>query len=208
MRPINLLPPEQAKAARARRGSLAVVFLVLIFIAGLAGLWFIRNQALTDATDQANDQRAENQRLQGEIAALGDAADARDLYSDRSAQMAESLAVDVDWGRLLNDLGRVLPPRTWVDSFSAGIAEPDFDAAVPTYGSVAASGTAFDYPDASSWFRTLDSSEWSAVGGAWVASLNTKVTEDFPTVSFESSASLTEASLSNRLDSRVPEISE
>lgn len=208
MRPINLLPPEQAKAARARRGSFAVVFVVLLFLAALAGLWFVRSQALVEATDLADAQRVENQRTQAEIGALSDAAAARDLYADRSAQMNEALAVDIDWGRLVNDLGRVMPARTWVGNFSAAAGQPDPDLEVPTFGSVAVSGTAFDYPDASTWFRTLDSTEWPAVGGAWVASLNSSSTGDFGTVSFQSSASLTEAALSNRMDERVPGISE
>ncbi len=208
MRPINLLPPEQAKAAKARRGSFAVVFLVILFIAALGGLWFIRNGELNDATDAVAAQRIENQRMQGEIAALGDADDARRLYADRAAQIDAALAVDIDWGRLLNDLGRVLPPRTWVTAFSVTATEPDPAVEVPTYGSMAVGGIAFDYPDASTWFRTLDSSEWPAVGGAWVASLNTTGTEDFLTVAFQSSVSLTESALSSRASTRVPEISE
>lgn len=209
MRPINLLPPEQARAAKARRGSAMVVLLFVVFLVGLAGLWFLKSQALKNAEETVNAQRATNARLENEIAALSDAESALNLYDSRSAQIRESLFVDVDWGRFMNDLGRVLPPRTWVTTLSASAIPPDPEpGATPTYGAVTFAGTAFDYPDASTWFRTLDSTEWSAVGGAWVASINQGAIGDFPIVIFASSASLTEQALSDRVTSRVTEISE
>jgi Tfp pilus assembly protein PilN len=209
MRPINLLPPEQARAARQRRGSAFVVLLFVIFLVALGGLWFLRSQALAAAVDDVDNQRAANARLENDIAALSDAAAALDLYESRSLQITESLAIDVDWGRFLNDLGRVLPPRTWVAALSAGAAPPDETVeGTPTYGSVTFTGTAFDYPDASTWFRTLDSTEWSALGGAWVASITQSEIADFSTVDFSSSASLTSQALSNRSTTRIVEISE
>lgn len=209
MRPINLLPPEQARAARQRRGSAFVVLLFVIFLVALGGLWFLRSQALSSAVDDVEAQRAANTRIENDIAALSDASAALNVYESRSAQITESLALDLDWGRLMNDLGRVLPPRTWVGSFSAASAPPDPEPGMaPTYGSVTFGGTAFDYPDASTWFRTLDSTEWSAVGGAWVASINQAAIGDFQTVTFSSSASLTEQALSSRAITRIVEISE
>lgn len=209
MRPINLLPPEQARAARQRRGSAFVVLLFVLFLVALGGLWFLRSQALAAAEDNVEDQRAANARLENDIAALSDAAAALDLYESRSSQIAESLAIDIDWGRFLNDLGRVLPPRTWVGNLAASAAPPADDAGdTPTYGSVTVTGTAFDYPDASAWFRTLDSTEWSALGGAWVSSITQAEIGDFSTVDFSSSASLTTQALSNRSTTRIVEISE
>jgi Tfp pilus assembly protein PilN len=209
MRPINLLPPEQARAAKARRGSAMVVLLFVVFLVGLAGLWFMKSQSLAAAVENVDNERAANARLENDIAALSDAADALNRYESRSVQLTESLAVDLDWGRFMNDLGRVLPPRTWVTSLSASAAPPDPAATgTPTYGSVTFGGTAFDYPDASTWFRTLDSTEWPAVGGAWVASITQAEIADFPTVVFSSSASLTEQSFSDRATTRIVEISE
>lgn len=209
MRPINLLPPEQARAARQRRGSAFVVLLFVIFLVALGGLWFLRSQAVAAAEDDVAAQRAANTRLENDIAALSDAAAALDLYESRSGQITESLAIDLDWGRFLNDLGRVLPPRTWVTTLSASVAPPDGeDVGAPTYGSVTFGGTAFDYPDASTWFRTLDSTEWSAVGGVWVASISQGQIAEFSIVEFASSASLTQSALSNRLTTRIVEIPE
>lgn len=209
MRPINLLPPEQARAAKQRRGSAFIVLLFIIFLVGIGGLWFMRSQALASAVDDVDNQRAANTRIENDIAAMSDAAAALNLYESRSAQIRESLELDLDWGRFMNDLGRVVPPRTWIDNLSASVAPPDPEpGAAPTYGSVTFSGTAFDYPDASTWFRTLDSTEWSAVGGAWVASITQGEIAGFPTVAFSSSASLTQQSLSNRVTTRIVEISE
>lgn len=206
MRPINLLPPEQAKAARARRGTVLVLFIFLAFLVGIAFLGFLRYGERTDAEEATVTQQEVNDGINREIAALSDAADARDLYALRTSQLEEALTADVDWGRLLNDLGRVLPPRTWANSMAASAVIPIDDET--SYGSITVSGVAFDYPDASTWFRTLDSTEWSAVGGAWVSSLNLGEVEGIPTVDFASSASLTDQALSNRSVTRVPEISE
>lgn len=208
MRPINLLPPEQAKAAAARRGSILIFFLAIVLLALVGAFAWLRMQALDEALAAVEDQRQTNALLDAEIAALSDADAARRLYADRSSQMTEALAVDVDWGRLINDLGRVLPPRTWLEGFSAAAAVPDPAADVPTYGSIGASGKGFDYPDASTWFRTLDSTEWGAVGGAWVANLSLSPIGETDVVSFNSSASLTELALSDRAITRVPVIQE
>lgn len=209
MRPINLLPPEQARAARQRRGSALVVLLFVFFLVALGGLWFLRSQALASAVDDVDAQRAANTRVENDIAALSDAAAALNVYESRSVQISEALTLDVDWGRLMNDLGRVLPPRTWIGTFSAASTPPVPEPGVAsTYGSVTFGGTAFDYPDASTWFRTLDSTEWSAVGGAWVASITQSAIGEFDTVAFTSSASLTEQALSSRAITRIVEISE
>ena len=197
----SLNAADQSPSSRAGQGRPAAV--------ALGGLWFLRSQALAAAVDNVDEQRAANARLENDIAALSDAAAALDLYESRSSQIAESLAIDIDWGRFLNDLGRVLPPRTWVGTLAASAAPPADDAGdTPTYGSVTVTGTAFDYPDASTWFRTLDSTEWSALGGAWVSSITQAEIGDFSTVDFSSSASLTTQALSNRSTTRIVEISE
>ena len=74
MRPINLLPPEQARAAKQRRGSAFVVLLFIIFLVALGGLWFMRSQALASSIDDVDNQRAANTRIENDIAALSDAA--------------------------------------------------------------------------------------------------------------------------------------
>jgi len=208
MRPINLLPPEQAEKAKRRRGMVLAAFMGLAFIVLLAFLTMLKMGQRDNAIDDVAAQQATNDNIQREINSLGEARQARDDYQLGERQIAGALEIDVEWGRLLNDVGRVIPDRVWLTTLSVQATEPDPDAEVPTYGAVALQGTAFDYPDASTWFRTLDSSEWAAVGGAWVTSVRRGQIGDFSTVTFSSSASITVAALSTRALDRVPEIPE
>lgn len=211
MRTINLLPPEQAAKAKRRQGLFFGLFLGLLFLVALAAITFWRLGAAADAEQAVVDQQAENQRVIGQIAALSEAEELRRRYDNTAQQIQDVLAVDVDWGSLLNDIGRVIPDRVWLEALSVTRSLPALDAEgadLAIFGSISLSGQAFDYPDASIWLKTLDSAEWDAVGGAWVPSVNLNETEGFQTVSFTSSSSLTRAALSDRAIERVPVVEE
>ena len=111
------------------------------------------------------------------------------------------------WGRLLNDLGRVIPDRVWLDSFTARAeADPENPGSL---GAVAMNGIAFDYPDAASWLRTLDSDRWLALGAGWVlATVQEQVVDGVTAVSFSSVGTLTPAALDDRLSDRIPTVPE
>lgn len=208
MRPINLLPPEQAEKAKRRRGALFGVFLAVAFLALLAFFTFLKIAQRTAAEDAVIAQQLTNDNLQRDINSLGEARQARDDYRRGEQQITAALAIDVEWGRMLNDIGRVIPDRVWLTSLSATASPPPEDEPIPSYGALAFGGSAFDYPDAATWFRTVDSVEWPAVGGGWVSSINTITAGDFLIVQFSSSASITGAALSDRALDRVPEIPE
>lgn len=211
MRPINLLPPEQAERAKRRRGLVFGLLLGVLFLVLLAAVTLFRLGQAGDAEQAVADQQAENQRLLGQIAALSEAEELRTRYDLTAEQIQAVLAVDIEWGSLLNDVGRVIPDRVWLDALSATRSVPDPDAETEetaTYGSLSMSGQAFDYPDASIWLKTLDSAEWDAVGGAWVPSVQLGEIEGVATVSFSSSSLLTGAALSDRATERVPVVEE
>ena len=107
----------------------------------------------------------------------------------------------------MNDLGRVIPDRVWLDSFSA---RAEVDPENPgSLGAVAMTGTAFDFPDAASWLRTLDSDRWPAVGAGWVlATTQEQVVEGVVAVTFSSVGTLTSAALDDRINERIPTVPE
>ncbi len=211
MRPINLLPPEQAQRAKRRRGLLFGLFLFAVFLAVLGAVTFWRLSQAADAEQAVLDQQAENQAVLAQIASLSEAQELRRIYDDTATQIQDVLAVDIDWGSLLNDIGRVIPDRVWLEGLAVTRSIPALDAegdALNVFGSISLTGQAFDYPDASIWLKTLDSAEWDAVGGAWVPSVSLGETEGIQTVSFTSSSSLTGAALSDRAIQRVPVVDE
>lgn len=207
MKAINLLPPEAAQRAAARRRRLGLVLLGLLYL-GLLAVGYLYFQGERDEVeDRLAQQEATNQALRAEIAALSPAADLERQLRDGATQIEQALATDVAWGRLLNDLGRVIPDRVWLDSFAA---RAEIDPENPlSFGTVSMNGTAFDYPDAASWLRTLDSDRWPSVGAGWV--LNTTQEELFagvPAVTFSSVGTLTAAALDQRVADRIPSVPE
>ncbi len=210
MRPINLLPPEQAERAQRRRGAFGVVFAVLLFVALLAVASVLLLGRARRAEEDLLAQQQRNQQLQRQLAELSDAEELRRAYLDGTDQVTDALAIDLAWGRFLNDVGRVIPDRVWLTTVAASAQDPEeqdeIEGSGPVYGSVTLGGVAFEYPDAATWIRTLDSTEWDAVAGAWVTTTNQGAIGGFDTVNFSSAASLTQEALGSRLDDRIPEV--
>lgn len=206
MRPINLLPSEVSEKSKARRRVAGMGLGILAFLAVLAlvTVWLL-GQA-SDAEAELEAQRDTNVRLQTEIGALDGARQLRSDYQNGVARVQLALANDVAWGRLFNDLARIINDNAWLASLTAQ-ASPPTDTEF-TFGSLAVSGTAFWYQDAASWLRVLDSSYWPAVGAGWVSSTTQTEIEEIPVINFVSAASLTSSALSTRIIDLIPEVPE
>jgi Tfp pilus assembly protein PilN len=206
MRPINLLPAEVSEKSKARRKIFGMMLGVLAFMAVLALATFWLLGLANDAEADLEAQRQENQRLQAEIGQLDSARQLRADYQSGVSRVQLALANDIAWGRLLNDLARIINDRAWLSSLSAQASTPSETDV--TFGTLSVSGTAFWYEDASSWLRVLDSSYWPAVGAGWVSSTSVSEIEEIPVVNFSSAAALTSAALSTRVVDLIPEVPE
>ena len=204
MRTINLLPPEAAQRATARRKTIGFLALGLAYIALLAlvAMWW--QGKANDAEDDLAAQLTANARIEADIASLAGVRTLRSTYDDGVARLGTALARDIAWGRLLNDLARIIPDRLWLTSLTGNLQSDDENPLL--LGQIAVSGVAFDYPDASSWLRVLDAEEWPALGGGWVSSTSRSTIGESPVVNFTSVASLLEAARSNRIEERTPEV--
>ncbi len=204
MRPINLLPPEAAQRATARRKTAGLIVLGVVYLAVLAlvALWW--QGKATDAEDDLDAQLAANARIEAEIASLSEVRALRSIYEDGVERLGAALATDIAWGRLLNDLARIIPDRLWLTSLTGTLQQIEENPFL--LGQLSVNGVAFDYPDASSWLRVLDSEEWPAVGLGWVSSTNRAEIGESPVVNFTSVASLLDAARSNRVEERTPEV--
>lgn len=200
MRPINLLPPQaRAKVAARRRLGLWVIAgaAYLVFL-GLLTVWF--QGKVGDAEDRLQAQQALVTQLQAEVAELRDLAALKEEFDAKVDVVGTVLAVDVAWGRVLNDFARLIPPRVWLGSFT-GSADPE-NPADP--GQITVTGTGFDYPDVASWLRSLDSTNFPGVAGTWVNTVSASSIGASDVVQFASSTSLTAEALSLRFLERVP----
>ena len=204
MRTINLLPPEASQRATARRKTFGVVALGIVYMVLLAlvALWW--QGKATDAENDLDAQLASNARIEAEIASLSSVRALRSTYDDGVERLNSALAQDIAWGRLLNDLARIIPDRLWITSLTGTQQLNEENPFL--MGQVSVAGTAFDYPDASSWLRVLDAEEWPALGGGWVSSTSRATIGESPVVNFTSVASLLNAARSNRVEERTPEV--
>ena len=203
MRPINLLPPEFAQR-RVRRRRLALLAFVFAAYIGLLGMGVLIWSGRVD--NARRDLEAQNsivQTLQRQVAGLADSGELAIRLQEKAALVNTALSRDVDWGIIMNDLARLLPPRLWVETFSGNVVAETIPGVI---GQVAFSGIGFDFPDVSAWLRALDSEQFAGITGTWVSTLSQGVVGNEDVVTFGSTAVLTEAAVTNRAANLIPEI--
>ncbi len=201
MRSINLLPPESRVRAAARRRQALWILLGIAYLALLVAITFWWQGRVGEAEDDLEAQQAAVAQVESEIGELRDLEELRTGFESRVAVIDGILARDVAWGRLLNDLARLIPPRVWLGSFTGTV---DAVGASPAVGQISISGTAFDYPDVASWLRALDSTNFPGVSDTWVSSVSSSAIGQADVVDFSSQTFLTDGALSTRADERVP----
>jgi len=208
MRSINLIPQEGKRQGEGRQRLMLFVAFGLIYVVllGLVTVW--RQGAVEDAEAEARQVQQANQELQAEINALAGAEDLSRQFDSAVATLGLALANDVSWGRLVNDLGRLIPDRVWVTSYSGSITPPDPNAVDPssTIGELAFSGVAFAPPDVAAWLRVLDSDQYPGLVGTWATGITQSSIGDVETVTFGSTTNLTAEALSGRFLDRLPAI--
>ena len=201
MRPINLLPPESADRKRSRQITSRLLLLGLGYLVLLALLTLLLSGRTNSAERRLADQQAVNEQLEQQVSDLSDVQELQQQYEEDAQLIQVALEGEVSWGRILNDLGRMIPDRVWLLSFN-GISEVDG----ASRGTIDIAGDAFDVPDVSAWLRALESDRFPSVAGTWVPSIRTTVIGENEVWSFTSRASLTEAAESDRAEERVPEV--
>lgn len=207
MRTINLIPQEGKRQAEGRQKLLLWVALGLIYVLLLGVVTVWRQGAVDDAEAEVRRERQANDQLQAEINALAGAEDLSNEFAASVATLGVALANDVSWGRLLNDLGRLIPDRVWLTSYSGSVNRIDPAAPVDQgIGELAFAGVAFERPDVAQWLRVLDSDAYPGVVGTWATGITQSFIGEAETVNFGSTTSLTDGALSTRFFDRIPEI--
>ncbi len=201
MRSINLLPTKAKERAGARRRQALWVLLGIVLLAVLAAgvVWY--EGKVSDARDDFQAEQDLVTDLEAELAQLRDIEQIKLSFDSRAVVIAEILSTDIAWGRVLNDFGRLIPPRLWLTTLTGSATALEGD---PSLGLIQVSGTAFDYTDVASWLRVLDSSNFPGVAQTWVATVSASTIGESPVVDFSSSTSLTAEALSDRFDRLVP----
>jgi Tfp pilus assembly protein PilN len=156
-----------------------------------------------ERTKRREDQQEINRTLEREVAALADAGALQAEFETKASLVRAALTDDVDWGKLLNDFSRLLPPRVWIESFSGTVATGAFPELV---GEVSFNGVGFDFPDVSEWLRSLGSEAFSGITGPWVSTAVESTIGEEPVVNFSSTAALTTGAVTDRAEDLIPEV--
>jgi type IV pilus assembly protein PilN len=203
MRAINLLPPEsfQKQAGRRRVGGL--ILLGIAYLAVLAVVTTLLGGRVADIESRTELQRATNDGYQTQIAELASMEELLSEYTAQRATLDTILARDVSWGRVLNDLSRVIPDRTWLTSFSG---TTNLALETPGVGSIQMTGVAFDFPDVSAWLRSLDADTFPAGEGTWVSTIIDALEGEIEVLNYTSQTTLTAAADAQRRADRIPEV--
>ena len=203
MRPINLLPPEfgDRKTRRRRLGLLA--FAIAAYIAVLAIGFFLWGGRVDNARRDVEAQNSIVQTLERQVVGLSESGELAVRYEAKADLVRTALSNDIDWGIIMNDLARLLPPRLWVETFSGTIVPETIPGVL---GQVAFSGIGFDFPDVSAWLRALDSEQFAGITGTWVSTVSQGVVGEDEVVNFTSTAVLTSSAVTNRADLLIPEV--
>jgi len=203
MRPINLLPPEAGGKTIRRRRIGMVALAAVVYIALLGVGYFLWGGRVDDARRDLEAQNTIVQTLERQVVSLADFGDLAAQYEAKADLVQTALSADIDWGILMNDLARLLPPRVWVETFSGTV----LPATVPgVIGQLAFTGVGFDFPDVSAWLRALDSEPFAGVTGSWVSTVSQGAIGDDEVVNFTSTAILTPAAVTNRAENLIPEV--
>ncbi len=203
MRPINLLPPEAFERSAGRRRVLRLALLGMLYLVLLAFLLVLARRDTAEVRSSVEEQQALNTGLQTQLADMQGADDLVLRYDEDAGLIEALLTADVSWGRILNDLGRMIPDRVWLNQFQGRV---DLDPESPAQGTIHVTGTGFGFGDVAAWLRALDSDRFPSVAGTWVSSVAGDNIGEIPVVSFESQTSLTDAALTERVEERIPEV--
>lgn len=208
MRTINLIPQEGKRQSDSRQRLLLLLALGLIFVLLLGVITVWRQGAVEDAEAEVRRQQQVNNELQLEVNSLAGAEALSQQFAGTVATLGAALINDVSWGRLINDLGRLIPDRVWVTSYSGSVNRPDPTATegADRVGDLAFSGIAFTPTDVAAWLRVLDSDRYPGVVGTWATGLTQSSIGEADTINFGSTTNLTTEALSGRLFERIPEI--
>lgn len=122
---VNLLPPEVALRKAARRTTRLTVAAVLLVVALLGGLYTMRLGEITAAELARDDVQAEVARLQAEVNSLAEYRQLSDSHQARDTLLATTMAEEISFARVLNDLSLGFPAESSLRSLKLTVQRPE-----------------------------------------------------------------------------------
>jgi len=131
MRAVNLLPQDARRrpASANPRGAYAVLGTLGVLLAMVAG-YVLTSNTVNEHRSEAANARAEADRLEAEVAARGSFTDFAAIKQQRLSSVAGVAQGRFDWERLMRELARIMPERSWLQETNAStLGDPSGEAA-------------------------------------------------------------------------------
>lgn len=122
---VNLLPRELEQRSRARRSLRMSVFVVLVALAIMGGLYAYQAGEVRQAEEERDRAADEVARLEAELASLEEFRVLLDRHTARSELLASAMEREISWARVLNDLALAFPGDASLLTLAADAEDPD-----------------------------------------------------------------------------------
>lgn len=207
---INLLPSSIQERESARRANVALVLLVILFIAGLVFLYFTKSASVDRAVESRDAAQAEVNQLQAQVQALAAFQALADELAAGNTLLTTAMGDEIAVARILNDVSLSLPSTASLTSLT--LSRDDVAAAADTVelGDTVANLLVAGYsieryaPGVEGVLLQFDQ-----VTGLVLTYLNTAAAADIAGVavtSFDANGLMTEEIFTNRYAEGLPEV--
>lgn len=122
---VNLLPPEIAERAAARRIRTYSVLGVVVFAVLLGGLYVLKLGAVEQARSERDDAQMRVVQLEQRIAALDEYRVLAERLDNGNALLTAAMADEISWARVLNDLSLAFPNSASLETLTAEMVDAE-----------------------------------------------------------------------------------
>lgn len=202
---VNLIPPEIAETQRLRQVQRGMVGAVVLSALLVGGLYYHAKQGMSSAQSSLTTAQAQNAALETKYHALDYVQTDFTAAQAKQDMLDQAMSQEIRWSFILQDLTTRVPNNVWLTGMTAtettapgSTAPPPTPApgAVQGIGTVTFSGVAFNHDDVANFLDSIARVKGFADP---VFSNSTKnVIGTRGIVTYGSSATVTQAALSNR----------
>lgn len=200
---VNLLPPEIAERARAKRIQAGLGGGLLVVVGLVAGLYAAAAGSVTDATAELQAATATGTALQADKAEYAEVEAVYARAAAAEAMLTQAMGEEVRYSQYLNDLSLTVPDNVWLTSVTftqtptaTAPAATGAGSGEPVIGTVTFSGVGFSHDDVAVWLDSLAGQK--GYQNPYFTDSTKGLIGKRETVAFTSTVELTSAALSGR----------
>lgn len=127
MTQINLLPPEIRQKRAVERRRILVLALAIALVALLGGIWAFLTVLGSNEAGELGRLQAQNADIRAAIGEFQVFEQQRAQVQQKKQTVAKTVAGEIPWFKLLNEVSLVLPSEVWLVSFTGTEEEVTFN---------------------------------------------------------------------------------